>query len=62
MLKEQSRAGLERMLGVFRENPKMGNANDVELQIQQNNKELELIADKAERYKVIKFFTITAYF
>lgn len=53
MLKEQACAGLEKMLGLFRENPKMGNASDVELQLQQNNKELELIAEKTERFKVL---------
>lgn len=40
------------MLSVFRENSKMGNVNDVELQLQQNKKELELIAEKTDCYKV----------
>lgn len=50
--KEQSRAGLEKMLGVYRDNPKMGNAADVERQILQVSKELEGLAEKIERYKV----------
>lgn len=49
--KQQSRSGLEKMLVVYQD-PKLGNAADVEVQMRQNSKEIELIADDMERFKV----------
>ncbi|KAI1709241.1 fes/CIP4, and EFC/F-BAR homology domain-containing protein [Ditylenchus destructor] len=48
--KEQSRSGLDKMLNVYRENPKMGNAADVEIQMAQYTRELGAIKEQMERY------------
>ncbi|KAI1709520.1 fes/CIP4, and EFC/F-BAR homology domain-containing protein [Ditylenchus destructor] len=49
--KEQSRGGLEKMLGVYKESPNMGNAADVETQMAQYTRELSAIYEQMERYK-----------
>uniref|UniRef100_A0A915DUZ3 SH3 domain-containing protein n=1 Tax=Ditylenchus dipsaci TaxID=166011 RepID=A0A915DUZ3_9BILA len=49
--KEQSRAGLEKMFGVYKENPKLGNASDVDQQMKQYAKELEVIYAQVENYR-----------
>lgn len=53
---EQSRVGMDKMYTVYKDNPKLGNANDVELQMKQNNIELHQIKEKIEHFRV-RFFS-----
>lgn len=50
--KQQSRAGLEKMHGVYRENPKLGDVVAVEKQMQTITDELAKLRASAENYKV----------
>lgn len=54
--KEQSRAGLVRMLEAYKSNPKMGNPGDVEPQISEYSREIVSINEQIERLKVGVFF------
>jgi len=55
--KQQSRAGLEKMHGVYRENPKLGDVVAVEKQMQTITDELAKLRASAENYKVCDIMT-----
>lgn len=50
-IKKQSQAGLERMHSVYTQNPKMGDAQEVAKQLEQNRRELEYIAENIKRFE-----------
>lgn len=50
--KEQSRSGLQKMLEAYKSNPKMGNPGDVEPQIGEYSRELVLLNEQLEKFKV----------
>lgn len=49
---KQSRLGMEKMFLVYRENPKLGNVNDVATQMKVNETEINQINEQMERFKV----------
>uniref|UniRef100_A0A914CWK6 Uncharacterized protein n=1 Tax=Acrobeloides nanus TaxID=290746 RepID=A0A914CWK6_9BILA len=49
--KEQSRAGIQKMLEAYKSNPKMGNPGDVEPQIGEYSREIVSLNEQRERFK-----------
>jgi hypothetical protein len=50
--KEQSRAGIQKMLEAYKSNPKMGNPGDVEPQIGEYSREIVSLNEQREKFKV----------